>query len=35
MLRDEDVYKTKKKQAEDLPEGLEQYMEENEDSTDN
>ena len=35
MLPDEDVYKTKKKQAEDLPEGLEQYMEENEDSTDN
>ena len=35
MLPDEDVYKTKKKQVEDLPEGLEQYMEENEDSTDN
>ena len=35
MLPDEDVYKTKKKQAEDLHEGLEQYMEENEDSTDN
>ena len=35
MLPDEDVYKTKKKQVEDFPEGLEQYMEENEDSTDN
>ena len=35
MLPDEDVYKTKKKQVEDLPEGLEQYMEENEDSIDN
>ena len=35
MLPDEDVYKTKKKQVEDLPEGLEQYMEENADSTDN
>ena len=35
MLPDEDVYKTKKKETEVSPEGLEQYMEEDENSTDN
>ena len=32
MLPDEDVYKTKKKQAEDLPEGLETFMETDKDT---
>tara|TARA_B100000287_G_scaffold374317_1_gene374058 strand:- start:118 stop:681 length:564 start_codon:yes stop_codon:yes gene_type:complete len=37
MLPDEDVYKTKKKSPQNLPEGLEEFMAENkdEDSTDN